>query len=271
VYPPVDFLKRCEYEGLIVDCGQEWFKWEHDKIQEAALSLIPNELLPSVQFEVGELLLARLPSEEVDENLFVITNLLNQEVANRKYGLIKRIDIAKLNLRAGRTAIESSAFQAAATYFEKGIEMLPETAWVCEYELSLALHSAAAKAQYCVGNFEAMKLHCDAVLSQTNRPFIDKRQAYNTLLQSLSAQGYFQEAQDLCVKVLAILGCRFPKYGRSAWTIAGVLRTELSLKKSTEKIPNLPPITDESKKWTMSLLDNLTTYACKCFHSVFHS
>lgn len=82
--------------------------------------------------------------------------------------------------------------------------MLPDKSlWTCEYELSLDLHSAAgAKAQYCVvGNFEAMKSHCDAVLSQMNCPFIDKIQVYNTLLLSKGAQGHFQEAQDLCVKV----------------------------------------------------------------------
>mmetsp|Transcript_8324 Transcript_8324/g.13779 ORF Transcript_8324/g.13779 Transcript_8324/m.13779 type:complete len:1123 (-) Transcript_8324:162-3530(-) len=260
VYLPDDFLNRCKFEGLIVDCGQEWFKWEHDKIQEAALSRVDQDELPSVQYEVGELLLARLSPGEVDDHLFVVANLLNQDVAQRHGDLNKRREIAKLNLRAGKNAIESSAFAAATTYFAAGVELLPANRWESEYALSLELYSAAAKAQYCVGNFELMKVYCDEVLAQVNHPFVDKRHAYNTLLHSIAAQGRMQEAQDLCVEVLAKLGCRFPKHGKTAYTIVGLLRTEMALKKTTEKIPNLPVITDDLKKWTMYLLDNLVTY-----------
>jgi predicted ATPase len=46
VYSPPEFLKLCENEGLIVDCGHGWFKWEHDKIQEAALLLVAEDELP---------------------------------------------------------------------------------------------------------------------------------------------------------------------------------------------------------------------------------
>jgi predicted ATPase len=174
-----------------------------------------------------------------------------------------RMRLVNLNLRAGLKALESSAFVAATSYLSRGVELLPENHWTSDYKLSLELYSTAAEAQFCVGNFEIMKSFCDEVIAQENCSFLDKRRVYNKTIHSIAAKGRFQEAQDLCVEVLGKLQCRFPKHGKTLHAMVGILRTEMSLKKTTQKIPELQTMTDESKIWMMSLLDNLVTYACK--------
>ena len=216
--------------------------------------------LPSLKFQVGELLLAKLSSEETEEVLFVIANLLNQNTDSIKSKDPRRVEIAKLNIRAGKKAICSSAFEPAGSYLAKGIELLPDDHWESHYELSLELYSMAAEVKCCVGDFELMRRYCGEVLDLANKPLIDKQRVYNALLNSMAAQGRTQEVQDLTVDLLAKLGCNFPKHGKTLCTLAGVFRAKKMCKRTIERIKQLPMIQDASKKWIMLLLDNLATY-----------
>jgi predicted ATPase len=114
-----------EDHGYILKCGAESthhnYTWGHDKIQEGALSLIPETERGAFSGMVGKILLSHLDENELDSAIFVVVNLLN--VADDS--LIKddkaRLDLARLNYKAGRKAISLSAFESAAAYAAKGI------------------------------------------------------------------------------------------------------------------------------------------------------
>src|SRR5258705_229948 len=101
------------------------YKFIHDRIQEAAYSLIPERLRAEAHLRVGRLLAAHTPSERRQEAIFDIVNQLNRGAA-----LItsqdEREQLAELNLLAGRRATASAAYASALTYFVAGASLLAE-------------------------------------------------------------------------------------------------------------------------------------------------
>ena len=93
------------------------YKFVHDRVQEAAYSLIPEALRAEVHLRIGRLLAAQTPPEEREEAIFEIVNQLNRGAA-----LItshdEREQLAELNLIAGQRAKASTAYAAALTYLD---------------------------------------------------------------------------------------------------------------------------------------------------------
>jgi len=53
------------------------FKFSHDRIQQAAYSLLPESERKKVHYQIGQLLLQESKQTEMDENIFDIVNQLN--------------------------------------------------------------------------------------------------------------------------------------------------------------------------------------------------
>lgn len=264
----VQLLTRCESEGLIESAGSgvvcESYRWVHDKIQEAAFSLITEEDLQDLKLELGRTLYEGFGPDDLEKNLFTVANLLICEnPCDDSLPRQQPIQVAKLYLRAGIKTIENSAFEQAAGYLASGIELLPPDHWQSEYDLSLDLFSSAAEADYCIGNFDRMRMYCDVVIRQTNRPLLDKRRVYNVLMDSHAAERRFPEALALARPILAQLGCKFPNWGVTFHVVLGIIRIKSMLKKRTvaEMVSDLPTMQNEEELWMMSMLDKFTTSA----------
>ncbi|WP_437588534.1 AAA family ATPase [Sorangium sp. So ce1000] len=125
-------------EGLIA-AADEQYRFAHDKIQEAAYSLIPEGDRPAFHYRIGKLLLGKLRSDK-GHDLFDIVNHLNSAGA-LIHAPEERMESARLNLKAAGRAQESAAFTAALKYLEHGMSMLPGDAWTSSYELTFAYHT----------------------------------------------------------------------------------------------------------------------------------
>ena len=108
--------------GLIVRAKQS-YRFLHDRVQEAAYSLIPGNLRAAAHLRIGRLLVAQTPPEKREEAIFEIVNQLNRGVA-----LItardEREQLAELNLIAGERAKASTAYASALTYLVVGAALL---------------------------------------------------------------------------------------------------------------------------------------------------
>jgi predicted ATPase/transcriptional regulator with GAF, ATPase, and Fis domain len=125
----------------------------HDRVQQAAYALIPEEQKKPVHLDVGRLLLAGYSADVPDERLFEIVNHLNIGAA-----LIddpsERVKVARLNLSAGAKAKTSAAYPAAAAYLDAGTSLLDDGCWGSEYPLMFELHLEAAECHYLAGSFD---------------------------------------------------------------------------------------------------------------------
>jgi PAS domain S-box-containing protein len=145
-------LRGALREGFIIRLGSS-YRFVHDRVQEAAYSLIPNKMRAEVHLQIGRLLLARMSADELPENIFDIVNQLNQGralLADPK----EKQRVAELNLLAGRKAKASAGYAGACTYLSVGMELLGREGWETQYEVSFDLWTERAECEFLCGNFD---------------------------------------------------------------------------------------------------------------------
>ncbi|NER51188.1 MAG: serine/threonine-protein kinase PknK, partial [Symploca sp. SIO1A3] len=111
------------------------YKFTHDRIQQAAYSLIPEEDKQRLHLQVGEVLLAHTTTNQLEQKIFDIVNQLNlgSPLINSSSRLaveqaVETDELAQLNLLAGKKAKASAAYKPALQYFQIGIGLLDEEA-----------------------------------------------------------------------------------------------------------------------------------------------
>jgi len=230
-------------DGLINISGG-LYRFHHDRIQEAADSLLSPAERELIHYVIGTLDLGRTPDDQLFNRIFYIVDQLNQG-----RGLItdpvERARLADLNLKAGIKAKDSTAYAAAVSYLGTGLELLDESAWERDYKLAYALSLEQMECQYLNRGFaEAERLFTIIIDHAANR--IDKARAYRTMLVMYTAYRPPKEAIELGLKGLAMFGIKIPiDVGKApvAWEL---VKTRRLLKKiPLEKIPDLPLIQDD--------------------------
>jgi len=162
-----DLLPAVEQSLLILTAGQRTYRFAHDRVQQAAYSLVGDGERPVLHLRIGRLLLEMTPEEAIGDRIFEIVNQLNQGRA--LIADAERIPFAELNLRAGRKAMAAAAHVTARTYLGAGVEILPPGAWETDYELAFALHLEAARAAFFAGDAEAAQEQLQALHPRARR------------------------------------------------------------------------------------------------------
>ncbi|MEH2207337.1 MAG: AAA family ATPase [Nostoc sp.] len=187
-------------ENLLV---QE-YKFLHDRVQQAAYTLIDESEKLGVHLQIGRNLLEKTSPQQLAERLFEIVDQLNYgtELITEQS---ERNEIAKLNLQAGQKALAATAYEAAFKYFNAGLKLLDVESWQSNYNLTLALHSEAAEAAYLSGHFDEMERLVEEVVNRA-RTALDKVKAYDSRIQAWLSQGDPKEALKTGLEVLQLLG-----------------------------------------------------------------
>ncbi|MFS8117829.1 MAG: histidine kinase dimerization/phospho-acceptor domain-containing protein, partial [Microcoleus sp.] len=231
------------------------YKFLHDRVQQAAYSLIPDDKKQAMHLKIGQLLLENTPISEIDENVFDIVNQLNLgvELLTEK---AEQYELAKLNLIAGKKAKASNAYEAAVRYLNVGWELInsPQSAvsigssWQTDYDLTLNLHVEAAEAEYLNTNFGRSQELADIVLQQATS-LLDKIKVYELQIQSYTSQNQTNEAIDTGFKALEILGFSLSEIPPEGLT--GIKLPQL------EELENVPVMTDDYELAAMRILSAL--------------
>ena len=90
------------------------YRFIHDRVQEAAYSLIPDAARAADHLRIGRLLVARTPPEQLEEAIFEIVNQLNRG-ATLITAREEREQLAELNRMAGTRARATTAYASALT------------------------------------------------------------------------------------------------------------------------------------------------------------
>ncbi|MEH2235379.1 ATP-binding sensor histidine kinase [Nostoc sp.] len=185
------------------------YKFLHDRVQQAAYFLIPEEQKQIAHLKIGQLLLTHRLVAKQDEKLFEIVNQLNIG-KSLIVDLSEQIELAQLNLKAGQKARAATAYTAAFEYCTTGIALLAKDMWQTQYELTLALYEAATEAAYLSGNFQQMT-QLAAVITEYSRNLLDTVKVYEVQIQAAQAQHQFIEAVQIALKIVERLGTSFPE------------------------------------------------------------
>jgi predicted ATPase/signal transduction histidine kinase len=138
--------------GLILR-GESSYAFLHDRIQEAAYALIPRGTSAEMHLRIGRRLLANLSPDGLAEHVFDVANQLNRG-AELLIDHDERVNVAAIDLKAGRKAKASAAYAAALAYFAAGAGLLDEGDWSSEYELMFSLWLEAAECELLTGNLD---------------------------------------------------------------------------------------------------------------------
>nr|WP_045870950.1 ATP-binding sensor histidine kinase [Tolypothrix sp. PCC 7601] len=233
------------------------YKFLHDRVQQAAYSLIPNHQRKVTHLKIGQQLLQNTPPEQLEENIFDIINQLNVGASLISKPSQKQ-HLAELNLLAGRKAKAATAYLVAIAYLNTGIKVLAADSWFSEYDLTLALMVEAAEAAYLGGDYQLMENLASQVL-QNARTLLDKVKIYEVKIQAYVAQSKQPEAIKTALTVLELLGVRFPDAPSEGDISESLQATQLILAgRSSEDLIDLPAMTDPQILAVMRIIATVT-------------
>ncbi|MEG4030115.1 MULTISPECIES: AAA family ATPase [unclassified Microcoleus] len=250
-----------EIAGKLPSSQSVEYKFVHDRIQQAAYSLIDEQDKPSVHKQIGQLLLQNTPLHKRDEKIFDIVNQLNfglELIVNQQ----EKDTLAELNLIAGQKAKASTAYQPAFNYLQTGINLLAENTWLMQYNLSLQLHQEATEAAYFFGDFERMESLAALVLQNT-KIAVDGAKVYALKIQAALSQSNFQEGIKIGLYFLHLLGIHLPDNPDMRDVEKGCEETKSLLAgRKIEELLDLPDMTQPEPLAALLILSRLmgTTY-----------
>ncbi len=194
--------------GIVeVDGALVRFRFQHDRVQQAAYSLIPQAARPEVHHRIGRLLHAHaLRHGTLASRLFEVVGHLNQGVV---VDARARLELARLNHTAGLRAFDASAYLVAADLFEKARAMLPDNAFDTEYVLALAVHLDLARSFSINGWFDRSGRLYPLLLTQAVTP-LDQARVRIVQMDDVHLQGDYDRAIEVQRAGLGCLGFGFP-------------------------------------------------------------
>ena len=154
----ISFYKRANYKFL------------HDRIQQAAYSLIPEDKKEETHLHIGQLLLDSFTPEAKGDNLFTLLNQLNFGIKLLKSPEEKEF-LIKLNLKAATESKSAVSYQFASSYLKVARQLLNEDSWQHQYELSHQLYLESAEIEYVNTHFQLALELCEIGKSQNKNNF----------------------------------------------------------------------------------------------------
>ncbi|MEM8674445.1 MAG: AAA family ATPase [Cyanobacteria bacterium P01_G01_bin.67] len=272
VLPLSDFYKSVELDTIDQKSSsitkQVEYKFVHDRIQQAAYSLIPQVDKSAQHLQIGRLLLQHIPESEQEENIFNIVNQFNKAIE-----LIteqsERNELAKLNLIAGKKAKASAAYQSAFNYLQISIKLLAKNSWHTNYRFTLNIYNSAAEYSYLSGEFLVMENLFSEVLKQA-KTVLDKISIYETKIQAHIAQSQPKGAINSALEILKLLGINFPRSPKKIHFLLALIRTKLALSgRQIESLGDLPRLSDRRIIIIMRILNLIFPFAYLDYPKLF--
>ena len=185
------------------------FKFLHDRVQQAAYTLIADDKKKAVHSQIGWLLHDNFSTQEKEEHIFELVDHLNlgrELIKDDK----EKLELVKLNLSAGKKAKDAIAYEAARDYLKTSIEELSTNSWFTFYDLTLEVYKQLAEVEYLNGNFEQSEFLISLIIEKANTP-LEKADIYNLLVIQYTTLGELNKAIEVGKKGLQLLGIDLPE------------------------------------------------------------
>ncbi len=247
-------------------------RFAHDRIQQAVMSLVPQQSQPRLHWDVGRRLLAASGDQVQGQQLFEIVGHLNQG-RHAIDTATERDRLAVLNLRAATQALKSAAAQPALGYARSGIALISgesdddrgdiapvsagESAWQASYEHTRDLHAVAANAAFMCGDLETLDQLVQTALTHSHSA-VDSVAFWKLQGQVHYAQQRVTQAIQTYVQILHELGISLPEEPgdedrvRAMQHIADMLGD-----RDIETLFDIPVCVDPTSRIAMEILETL--------------
>ena len=152
--------------GFIVR-SEDSYRFLHDRVQEAAYSLIPHDLRAAAHLRIGTLMASHTLPDQLEERIFEIVNQLNRG-AHLIIPVAQRERTAELNLIAGRRARTSMAYASALKYLRAGRGLLADGTWQHNYALMFPIEHLLAECELLTADMAAAETRLSTLAERAN-------------------------------------------------------------------------------------------------------
>lgn len=255
------------------------YRFLHDRVQQAAYSLIPKGERAGVHRMIGTRLLAKVPEGELEGMLYEIVNQLNHWLSPLEEE--ERECLMELNLRAGKKALAATAFDAALNYFlvakrlldesERGEDTLAGIGMTklkrfssnldeksAEMsELALEINLSLIEGYFAHQKYEESIDLADKILPICNKPR-DKVRCLVHKMSCLLVQGKLNETIETGLLGLSVLNWEVPLDDEDAKSHADMMRPRVLMDVSQIRaIENMRRLKDENLILLQELISTL--------------
>jgi predicted ATPase/signal transduction histidine kinase len=249
---PEPVLDAAVAEDLILRTDHSC-RFPHDRVQEAAYSLVPERERAGLHLEIGRRLWMHTPPDEREERAFEIATHLNCGAA-----LItapeERERVAEINLTAGRRAKASAAYASALTYFAAGSALLSEQSWAERYDTAVALELNCAECQHLSGDVAGAEARLSR-LSRRARTIVDHAAVTCAEVELYHTSARTPRAVEAVLGYLRRIGDNWTAHPTEAEVAAEYAQIWRALgDRSIESLVDLPPVSDPNCRATMDVL-----------------
>ncbi|GAB7522241.1 ATP-binding sensor histidine kinase [Paraburkholderia sp. 2C] len=236
------------------------YRFVHDRVQEAAYSLIPQARRAEAHLRIGRLLAAHTPPGQLEDEVFEIVNQLNRGAAliDARAELDR---LAELNLMAGKRAQASAAYASALDYLKAGSEALADDRWQTQHTLAFSLELHRAECEFLSGDPGSAQTRLIGLFPLASGI------AELTTLACLTIDLYVTldrsgEAVAVGLDYLRRLGIEWSPHPSDQAVRSEYARIAARLvERSIEALIDLPPMTDPTSLATVRVLEKLAPAA----------
>ena len=236
------------------------YKFLHDRVQQAAYSLIPETEKKPVHLKIGFLLLKNIKENEVQNNIFDVVNHLNKgsELITKES---EQDELAQLNLQASKKAKASTAYEAALRYVQTGFKLLDAKKSSSQNLLFLEINLELLELLYLTYNYQEVQSFSDILLKK-NFDTLETVKIYQLKALSYFAELKQQTAIENACQALALpkididVPQDIPEIKRRTNQEYKLLKSLLKDKQIKDFI-NLPQLTDPYKTSAILILQQM--------------
>jgi PAS domain S-box-containing protein len=228
----------------------------HDRIHEAAYSLIPKAERAEAHLRIGRLLAAHTPAQEREEAIFEIVGQLNRGAALLT-DPAEREQLAGFNLMAGQRAKASTAYASAHNYLTTGAQLLNDDCWDRLHDLSFALELNRAECELLTGQLSVADKRL-AALSSRATTTVERGNVVCLQMDDYLLMDRSDSAVGVCLDYLRHVGIEWSAHPSDdevrreydhVWSLLG--------EREIESLIDLPLMDDAASLMTASALGKL--------------
>ena len=250
----------------LVLVSDDSYRFLHDRVQEAAYSLIPESQRAEAHLRIGRLLARHTPPEGREEAIFEIVNQLNRGAALLT-SRDEKEQLAELNLIAGKRAKTSTAYLSALQYLVAGTSLLADDGWERRPDLKFALELHRAECEFLTGERGAAEARLTMLASRAESP-LDQAAVAGLQIELYTGLDQNDRAVDVCLVCLHRLGVELSPHPAEEEARREYERVESLLeRREIEELLDLP-WTSESQ--SVAILDVLTRVLTAAFYTDPH-
>jgi len=254
-------------EGFVL-CSEDNARFVHDRVKEAAYSLISDKEAKEIHYKIGKELLLSSKGQLTDEIMFNVVNQWN--LCKELLKTDEKDQLIELNLKAGRKAKSSAAYELALLFVKHSIELLDKKCWENNYSKTLEIYKELMENEYLNSNYEEVEVLFKNLIIKT-KSIYDKASVYSIQIANYTNQMRYKEAIDVGYQIIKELGVKLPQNPRQLSALPDIIRFNMLLKKKKDimEVVDLPINNDARVNLLMELMAKLIISSFSAMPNLF--